>query len=227
MAGKLTKRKLLNLSPSEIGKMKSSELRSLLRGARQLWNSQSSTFERYSEKVYSPSYDKMREYYLEHGREKEIVRDGIEFYQMVPENMSHMSFNQMRQEVFRLQEFFDSKTSTVPGARKVTSDMAKRIFDVTNSGRPKANLSVDEWRQFWSLYEEYKRQRPSDTQEQSNLVQQALGQMVLQDLDLSGRMPIFGQSALDELKDRVSKRRSVEMNNYDGGGTVYSGKRPY
>ena len=206
--------------------MKSPELRSLLRGARQLWNSQSSTFEKYSEKVYSPSYDKMREYYIEHGREKETVRGGMEFYQMVPENMSHMSLNQMRQEVFRLQEFFDSKTSTVPGARKVTSDMAKRIFG-EKRGRPAANLSVDEWRQFWSLYDEYKRQKPSDTQEQSNLVQQALGQMVLQDLDLSGSMPRFGQAALDELKNRVSKKRSVEMNNYDGGGTVYSGKRPY
>lgn len=226
MAGRVTKKKLLNLTPSEIGKMKSPELRSLLRGARQLWNSQSSTFEKYSQKVYSPAYDKMQDYYLYHGREKEVTRGGIEFHEIVPENMSHMTLNEMRQEVFRLQEFFDSKTSTVPGARKVTSDMAKRIFG-EKRGRPAANLSVDEWRQFWSLYEEYKKQKPSDTQEQSNLVQQALGQMVLQDLDLSGKMPRFGQPALDELKDRVSKRRSVEMNNYDGGGTVYSGKRPY
>lgn len=224
--GRITKQKLLKFDPSEIGRMKAPELRKILQGARQLFNAQSKTFERYSEKVYSHSYEKMRDYYLEHGREKYEVKGGIEFYSTVPENMSHMTLNQMRGEIFRLQEFFDSKTATVPGARKVTSDMAKRIFGETKRGRPEQNLSVDEWREFWSIYDEYKKQRPSDVQEQSNIVQQALGQMVLQSLGL-GHMPAFGQSTLDELKDKVNKRRDWEMVENDEGTTVFSGTRPY
>lgn len=223
---KLSKRKLLNLDPSDIGRMKAPELRKILQGARQLFNSQSKTFEKYNEKVYSHSYEKMREYYRDNGREKYEFKGGIEFYSMVPENMSHMTMNQMRGEIFRLQEFFDSKTSTVPGAKKVTSDMAKRIFGETKRGRPQSNLSVDEWREFWSIYDEYKKQRPSDVQEQSNIVQQALGQMVLQSLGL-GHMPAFGQSTLDELKDKVNQRRDWEMVENDEGSTVFSGTRPY
>ena len=223
---KLSKRKLLNLSPSDIGRMKTPELRKILQGARQLFNSQSRTFEKYNEKVYSHSFEKMREYYREHGREKYEFKGGIEFYSTVPENMSHMTMNQMRGEIFRLQEFFDSKTSTVPGAKKVTSDMAKRIFGETKRGKPQSNLSVDEWREFWSIYDEYKKQRPSDVQEQSNIVQQALGQMVLQSLGL-GTMPAFGQATLDELKDKVNKRRDWEMVENDEGSTVFSGTRPY
>ena len=223
---KLSKRKLLNLSPSDIGRMKTPELRKILQGARQLFNSQSRTFEKYNEKVYSHSFEKMREYYREHGREKDELKGGIEFYSTVPENMSHMTMNQMRGEIFRLQEFFDSKTSTVPGAKKVTSDMAKRIFGETKRGKPQSNLSVDEWREFWSIYDEYKKQRPSDVQEQSNIVQQALGQMVLQSLGL-GTMPAFGQATLDELKDKVNKRRDWEMVENDEGSTVFSGTRPY
>lgn len=223
---KITKKKFVNLSPAEIGKMKAPELRKILQGARQLFNAQSKMFEKYEQKIYSHSYEKMREYYRYNGREKYEVKGGIEFYSTLPENMSRMTLNEMRGEIFRLQEFFDSKTSTVPGAKKVTSDMAKRIFGETKRGRPEANLSVDEWRQFWSIYDEYKKQRPSDVQEQSNVVQQALGQMMLQYLGL-GTMPVFGQSTLDELRDKVNKRRDWEMVENDEGSTVFSGTRPY
>ena len=107
---KISKSKLLNLSPSQIGKLKAPELRELLRGARQLFQSQSKTFEKYENKVYSHSYEKMREYYREHGREVYETKGGIESYTTVPERMNKMSMNQMRSEIFRLQEFFDSKT---------------------------------------------------------------------------------------------------------------------
>ena len=227
---RITKSKLLKLTPSEIGKMKSPELRELLRGARNLFNQQSKTFEKYSEKIYSHSYEKMREYYRDHGREKVEVKGGVESYSTVPERMNKMNINQMRSEVFRLQEFFDSKTSTVPGTRQVTSDMAKRIFGETKSGRPKKNLSVDEWRDFWSIYDEYKRQRPADTITQSNVVQQILGQMIVDSLKTRGLSLYFGQPVIDELRDLVEdrrKRENWEMDvNYEGTGSVFTGNRP-
>ena len=225
---KLTKKRLLNLTPDDIGKMKGAQLRETLRGARQLFNAQASTFGKYQDKVYSHSLRKMNEYYFEYGREKVVRKDGVEYYSTVPQNMSHMTDNKMKMELFRLQEFFESKTSTVPGAKKVTADMARRIFGQTKSGRPKDNLTVEQWQQFWDLYDEYKAQNPADTFEQSNLVQQSLGQMVQDYLDL-GKMPSFGQSSLDEIRKRVEYRQKenwekIEENN---GNTVFSGTRPY
>lgn len=224
---KVTKSKLIKLTPSEIGKLKAPELRELLRGARQLFQAQSSTFNKYKGKIYSHSYEKMRDYYRDNGREKYEVKGGIEQYTTVPERMNKMSMNQMRSEVFRLQEFFNAKTSTVPGTRQVTSDMAKRIFGENSRGRAKQNLSVDEWREFWAIYEEYKNQRPQDTADQSTVVQQALGQIVIDSLKLRGVTPVFGQSTLDELRDAVEKKRQWEMDvDYGGSDPVFTGNRP-
>lgn len=227
---KLTKSKLLKFSPSDIGKLKAPELRALLRGARQLFTQQSETFERYSDRVYSHSYEKMREYYQEHGREKVETKGGIEFYSTVPERMNKMNSNQMRMELARLQQFFKAKTSTIPGTRQVSSDVAKRIFGANSKGRAKENFSVDEWRQFWDIYDEYKNQRPEDVFSQSKVVQQALGQIVIESLKLRGVPPDFGQSVLDELRDAVQARRTrmdyeMEYMSYDGE-PVFTGKRP-
>lgn len=227
---RLTKSRFLKFTPSEIGKMKAPELRELLRGARNLFSQQSKTFERYNDKVYSHSYELMREYYRDHGREKVEVKGGVEYYSTVPERMNKMNINQMRSEVFRLQEFFDSKTSTLPGTRKVTSEMAKRIFGETKTGRPKRNLSVDEWRDFWDIYDEYKLQRPSDILTQSNIVQQMLGQMFTGSLKEVGISPAFGQDTLNELRDLVrdrGRRENWEMDvSYEGSGSVFTGSRP-
>ena len=216
--------------PSEIGKLKAPELRKLLQGARQLFQAQSEKFGKYDSKVYSHSYQKMQDYYKEHGREKIAYEKGMEVYQTVPENMSHMTLNQMRGELFRLQEFYQAKTSTVPGAIKVQSDMAKRIFGENSRGRANKNLNPDEWREFWDIYEEYENQTPADILAQSNVVQQMLGEIVLESLDL-GHMPAFGQAVLDELRDRVEKRASKSFENKnvkDGyGDPVYTGTRPY
>ena len=230
MAKKFNKTKFKNMLPSEIGKLKTPQLRQLLQGARQLFQAQSEKFGKYDNRVYSYSHQKMLDYYQEHGREKVTYDKGIEIYQTVPENMSHMTLNEMRGELFRLQEFFNAKTSTVPGARKVQSDTAKRIFGEDSRGRAKNNLNVDEWRQFWDIYEEYANQRPSDILEQSNIVQQMLGEIVLESLNL-GHMSQFGQAVLDELRERVEARENKSFENKnvkDGyGDPVYTGTRPY
>lgn len=231
MAKKVTKRSLLKITPSEIGKMKAPELRELLRGARSLFSQQAEVFEKYSDRIYSHSYELMRKYYRDRGREKMEIKDGMELYSTVPERMNKMSLNQMRSEVFRLQEFFDAKTSTVPGTRQVTSDMAKRIFGETKSGRPKKNLSVDEWREYWDIYDEYKNQRPADVLSQSNIVQQMLGQMFVNSLKELGISPAFGQSSLKELRDLVEnrgKRENWEMTDVEDEWTkpVFTGLRP-
>lgn len=209
MARKVTKKYFTGLNPSEIGKMRAPELRNLLRGARQMYNAQAKTFKRYEKSVYSPAYDKMKTYYEEIGTKAP----------------SKMNMNQMRSELFRLQEFFDSDTATVPGARKVQAEQDRRIFGVDKRGRPKYRMNVEERKEFWSVFEEYKKMRPADVYEQSNIVQQSLGQMLVE----SGRID-FSANTLGKLADLVGEIRSTawEMNvDYDEDDSVLSGERIY
>ena len=212
---KLTKKKLVNLSPSEIGKLKAPELRELLRGARNLFSQQEKKFEMYSKTVYSHSYEKMKDYYDDRGKKA----------------ASRMNINQMRGELYQLQDFFQSESSTVPGARKIQKEQDIRIFGQDSIGRPKKRMTVEQRTNFWKIYEEYKNLRPADVYEQSNVVQQQLGEMMVKfandnlDFDLN-------MATLHELGERIEAERSntswemdVEDDEFDE--SVFSGTWSY
>ena len=214
MAKRITKRKFINLTPSDIGKMKSPELRELLRGARNLFSQQESTFKRYEKTVWSPSLEKMQNYYEDRGKKAP----------------SRMNMNQMRNELFHLQDFFTSETSTVPGARQVAIEQDKRIFGVNEKGKARFRPTVEQRTKLWSLFNEYKSLRPADVLENSNIVQQVVGQMIIDsaknkniDLDLSS-------ATLHEIENRIYDMKSQynwEMEEDDDGESVFSGTRPY
>lgn len=208
---RITKRSFLNLNPSDIGKLKAPELRELLRGARNLFTQQEKTFDRYKKSVYSPALDKMEDFYEDRGKQAP----------------SRMNMNQMRNEVFRLQEFFDSDTSTVPGARRVQAEQDRRIFGTDKRGRAKYRMTVEQRSQLWSIFEEYKKMRPSDVMEQSNIVQQAIGQILIENDKID-----FSMETLNKVMDKVIDQRqrfNWEMDgvDYDGEEPVFTGKRPY
>lgn len=206
---RLTKRSFLKLDPSQIGKMKSPELRELLRGARNLFNQQEKTFKRYEKSVFSPALDKMRDFYEDRGKNAP----------------SRMNMNQMRNEVFKLQEFFDADTSTVPGARRVQAEQDRRIFGTDSRGRAKNRMTVEERTNFWTVFEEYKKMRPADVLEQSNIVQQAIGQILIENDKID-----FNMETLQKLMDKVEGQRNRfnwEMDvSYEGTGSVFTGNRP-
>lgn len=206
---KITKRSFLKLDPSQIGKMKSPELRELLRGARNLFNQQEKTFKRYEKSVFSPALDKMRDFYEDRGKNAP----------------SRMNMNQMRNEVFKLQEFFDADTSTVPGARRVQAEQDRRIFGTDSRGRAKNRMTVEERTNFWTVFEEYKKMRPADVLEQSNIVQQAIGQILIENDKID-----FNMETLQKLMDKVEGQRNRfnwEMDvSYEGTGSVFTGNRP-
>ena len=206
---KITKRSFLKLDPSQIGKMKSPELRELLRGARNLFNQQEKTFKRYEKSVFSPALDKMRDFYEDRGKNAP----------------SRMNMNQMRNEVFKLQEFFDADTSTVPGARRVQAEQDRRIFGTDSRGRAKNRMTVEERTNFWTVFEEYKKMRPADVLEQSNIVQQAIGQILIENDKID-----FNMETLQKLMDKVEGQRqrfNWEMDvSYEGTGSVFTGNRP-
>ena len=206
---RITKRSFLKLDPSQIGKMKSPELRELLRGARNLFNQQEKTFKRYEKSVFSPALDKMRDFYEDRGKNAP----------------SRMNMNQMRNEVFKLQEFFDADTSTVPGARRVQAEQDRRIFGTDSRGRAKNRMTVEERTNFWTVFEEYKKMRPADVLEQSNIVQQAIGQILIENDKID-----FNMETLQKLMDKVEGQRqrfNWEMDvSYEGTGSVFTGNRP-
>ena len=206
---RITKRSFLKLDPSQIGKMKSPELRELLRGVRNLFTQQEKTFKRYEKSVFSPALEKMRDFYEDRGKNAP----------------SRMNMNQMRNEIFKLQEFFFSYTSTVPGARQVQAEQDRRIFGTDSRGRAKNRMTVEERTNFWTVFEEYKKMRPADVLEQSSIVQQAIGQILIENDKID-----FNMETLQKLMDKVEGQRqrfNWEMDvSYEGTGSVFTGNRP-
>lgn len=206
---RITKRSFLKLDPSQIGKLKAPELRELLRGVRNLFTQQEKTFKRYEKTVFSPAMEKMKDFYEDRGKN----------------SPSRMNTNQMRNEVFKLQEFFEAETSTVPGARRVQAEQDRRIFGTDSRGRAKNRMTVEERTNFWTVFEEYKKMRPADVLEQSNIVQQAIGQILIENDKID-----FNMETLQKVMDRVEGQRqrfNWEMDvNYEGSGSIFTGSRP-
>lgn len=206
---RITKRSFLKLDPSQIGKLKAPELRELLRGVRNLFTQQEKTFKRYEKTVFSPAMEKMKDFYEDRGKNAP----------------SRMNTNQMRNEVFKLQEFFEAETSTVPGARRVQAEQDRRIFGTDSRGRAKNRMTVEERTDFWKVFEEYKKMRPADVLEQSNIVQQAIGQILIENDKID-----FNMETLQKVMDKVEGQRqrfNWEMDvSYEGSGSVFTGSRP-
>ena len=210
---KLTKKKFTSITPSQLGKMKAPELREMLRGARNLLNKQIATFSKYKNSVYSPALEKMQSYYDDAGKQ----------------NISNMRVSKMRNELFRLQDFFNSDTSTVPGARKVAIEQDKRIFGETEKGKAKKRMTLEQRTNFWAAYNEFINLNSEAYVRNmgSNTIQQYLGQMVLEtrknfDLDATN----FEQ--LKQLLEDRQDEEEWERSNYEYfDSDVSSGKRPY
>ncbi len=214
MAKKLTKKNFVNIDPSSIGKLKAPQLREILRGARQLYNAQSSTFKKYSDTVWSPALDKMNDYYDEKGKR----------------NVSRMKMSDMRNEVFRLQEFFESDTSTVPGARKVMADQDRRIFGTDSKGRPVERMTLQQRTDFWAAYNEFiSLESESYVRDMtSNAIQQYLGQIVLDAVKNTDDHFEFDMGTFHELRIRLAERQQQEeweRARYDFSSDLLSGKR--
>lgn len=217
---KVTKKSLLNLQPSDISKMKNPELRALLRGARQLYTQQEKVLNRYSRQVYSHAHELMKDYYEENGTK----------------SVSRMRQSELRGEIFRLQEFFDSQSATVPGARKIALEQDRRIFGETKTGKPKRRMSVEQRKNFWSAYDEYKNIHSESYVRNmgSNTIQQMLAEIATESATFDDDFEDgnwFTADMLADLDRRVKERKESEdweTSGYDNfDGNVYSGKRPY
>lgn len=170
---RITYAKIKSMDASEISKLDQKHAAELLRQFREKFRYRQKAFDRAGKNVYSPAMEKMEGYY---------ERNGVQS----PESMN---VNRIRSELFHIQEFFNSKTADVSGARKVMREQDARIFGVNERGVPRYRMTIEERTKFWSVYEEYLNTFKADeTRYGSNKIQQFLGDITIND---RGRKNMF------------------------------------
>lgn len=215
---KFSKKSFLSMSPVDIGKLKVKEARDILRKARFLFSSQEKMFSKYESTVHSPSFEKMEDYYEASGKPY----------------VSKMNLSKLRNEIFRLQDFFSSKTSTVPGARKAMYEQDVRIFGINEkTGKPNKRMTLSQRTAFWSAYNEFiNMEKESYIRNMgSNTVQSYLGEMIIADSKKNKGEFAFDPSTFEELKRRLEGEKNYEeweMSNYEErDNEILSGKWPH
>lgn len=215
---KFLKKSFLAMEPAELGKLKLSEARALLRQARAAYEKQEKTFSKYKDSVWSPAVEKMQDYYEDTGKN----------------SISKMRLSKVQNELFRLQDFFGSETATVPGARRVMMEQDRRIFGTSEkTGKPIKRMTLDQRTEFWAAYNEFvNMEKESYIRNMgSNTIQTFLGQIILEKNKKGDGYSGFDSSDFKELRLRIARdreREEWEMSSYESGDSdVLSGKRSY
>lgn len=178
MARKITYAKLKSMDATEISKLNQKDAAEMLRQFREKFRYRQKAFDRAGKNVYSPALEKMEDYY---------DRNGVQS----PETMN---VNRIRSELFHIQEFFNSKTADVKGAREVMREQDARIFGTNERGTPLKRMTIEERTKFWSVYEEYlKTFKNAEAKYGSERIQQFLGDLTMGD---RGKKNIFRKGDL-------------------------------
>lgn len=204
---RVTYKYIKNLDIASLGKMSKKDVVQLLNQVRHKFNIRQGQFEKAGKNVYSPALEKMEEYYKENGTTPP----------------SKISRNKAINEISNIQEFFNSKTSDVKGAREVMRQQDIRIFGETASGRPQHRMTVEQRTKFWSLYNEFtSTYKNAEAIFGSNKIQQYLGQMSIKK---KGRFSQTGMSAedLQSIFDDLGANEEDEGDDYFHGN-VFSGR---
>ena len=175
---RITYSKIKSMDASEISKLDQKHAAEMLRQFREKFRYRQKAFDRAGKNVYSPAMEKMEGYY---------ERNGVQS----PESMN---VNRIRSELFHIQEFFNSKTADVSGARKVMREQDARIFGVNERGLPRYRMTIEERTKFWSVYEEYLNTFKADEARYgSDKIQQFLGDITIDD---RGRKNMFKKGSI-------------------------------
>lgn len=208
MARKITYAKLKSMEASEISKLSQKDAAEMLRQFREKFRYRQKAFDRAGKNVYSPALEKMEGYY---------ERNGVQS----PETMN---VNRIRSELFHIQEFFNSKTGDVKGAREVMREQDARIFGTSERGTPLKRMTIEERTKFWSVYEEYlKTFKNAEAKYGSERIQQFLGDLTLGDrgrknVFRGGDLGLMGQlNALNTMLRESEGEHHVELRNVRQG----------
>lgn len=206
MAKKITYSKLKSMSPTEISKLNAQQAAEMLRQFREKFRYREKAFDRAGKNVYSPALEKMEEYYQ---------RNGVQ-------SPDSMNVNKIRSELFHIQEFFNSDTADVKGARKVMREQDARIFGVNERGMPNYRMSIEERTKFWSVYEEFVNTYAPDAHMLGSYrLQQYLGEVTRE----GRRKDINIAEALDRIKEKISEKKTSDED-WRASRNVLTGRWP-
>lgn len=156
---RLTYKAIRRMTPEALGKLSKEQSKDLLRQFRQKYQVRAEQLGRWEDRVYSYAKEKMDDYY-------ENAKNT---------NLETMTRNQMQNELFQIQSFFNAQTSSVEGSKRAAREQDIRIFG-ESGGRARHRMSVEERRKFWGVYDEFLNQNPTaSTQFTSGKIQQYLG----------------------------------------------------
>jgi hypothetical protein len=195
------------MDASEISKLDQKHAAEMLRQFREKFRYRQKAFDRAGKNVYSPAMEKMEDYY---------ERNGVQ-------SPDSMNINRIRSELFHIQEFFNSKTADVKGAREVMREQDARIFGTSAKGVPLKRMTREERDRFWATYDEFLRTyKNAEAIYGSDKIQQYLGEMTLegrnQDGFKKGSIGLIKQ--LNTLSAKLRENRgeiSVDLRNVRSG----------
>ena len=202
---RITYAKLKSMEASEISKLNQKQAAEMLEQFREKFRYREKAFDRAGKNVYSPALEKMKDYY---------DRNGVQ-------SPDSMNVNRIRSELFHIQEFFNSKTAEVKGAREVMRNQDASIFGVDSKGRPLKRMSIEERTEFWTTYEEFlKTFKNADAMYGSDRIKQFLGDVMKGDktrknMFSSGLMERF--NALNTMLREREGEHHVELRNVRQG----------
>ena len=135
--------KFKRMSSEDIKNMSQTKARELLKQMRSAWSQRAKEMNKATERsgfFYSPAYEGMKKYY-EDNPQKGVYR---------------MKKKSLETELNRLNDFFNSATSTVTGSRKVMTNQDIRIFgEGKREGTARRKLARDDRKLLWSAYNEF------------------------------------------------------------------------
>ena len=168
-------------------------------------------FARAGKNVYSPALDKMQSYYEDNGVQPTET----------------MNRNKAQAELFRIQEFFNSESGDVKGARRIMREQDARIFGVNEKGNPIKRMTLEERTKFWSVYEEFMKSNPRyDNVYQSGKVQQYLGEIMSGERKERG---VFKKGSIGMIKrlNELQRKMQEDESKYENFGfNIFSGRGP-
>lgn len=157
---------IASLDWEAISHMKLSETRAYLKEARKYFQTKESQFEGRYSNVYSQAYEHMKSFYQSDKSTRDIA-------------ISKIRKSPAQKELYRLSKFFEAKSSSVQGARKVATEQDIRVFGEKSPGKPARRMTKKQRESFWALYDEYlNTYKTADSMYGSGKIQQFLGNMV-------------------------------------------------
>ena len=198
------KKRFISIDPSNLTHMKRVDAIPLLKQVRSLFKKQASSFEK-NPNVYSWAYDKMVEWYKDHG----VI------------DLKRMKRKEAIAELARLQDFFKAQSSTLKGSKAILEEQSKRIFGTDETGKAIYKMNTEQARAYWTLYNEY--QNLSTTgfvkNMNSNTIQQVIGEMLVERREFKDRQQkdavYFTGGDFREIERRLQKRKELEESWYD------------